>query len=856
MPERTEVTVEPAEGSSAAIDFGKIQYTEKDIGKTYEYTITESGTVQGVANDPKAQKLVQVTVTDKPEGERDGELIVAYAETSEEIAFMNTYEPAGEITLEGVKTLENRQFQAGDKWTFTVTAAEGVPMPERTEVTVEPAEGSSAAIDFGKIQYTQKDIGKTYEYTVIESGTVQGVANDPKAQKLVQVTVTDKPEGERDGELIVSFAETSEEIAFVNTFELAGKTILGGEKKMAGRAFKAGDAWTFRLEGSEGAPMPDVTEVTITPESGNRAAFSFGEILFKQSDDGKVFTYTITETAGSDPAVTMDTHAETVTVTVTDNKDGTITVKKAYDEDGVVFENVYETTRAEIVKVWNDGNNLYGLRPAGILVTLLGNGEKISDYILNAENNWTVKAEGLPRYKNGEEIAYTWTEEQDVREYEQTAVVTADAVTTLTNTLETGSLTIRKTFAGVDGVDAAVLNALTFTITGPNGYMRTVTYGEFTNGQMTINQVPLGVYTVREENADGLVVTYTLRPDSKTEGQANVTKNANAAVELNNLYTAPKPITIRGAKTWIDGNNQDGKRPESITVSLYANGVLAARTKATEAKGWAWRFENLKAYDAAGNRIVYTVQEDPVEGYASVVTGYDITNIYVPESTVVEVVKIWDDENDLDGSRPESLEVRLLANGALAETVTLNAENEWHAAFADMPMYENGTPIQYTWEETETEGYTASVMAVGTLTIITNTHVPEVTEVTVRKVWNDNNNLIGMRPESLRVTLSNGDTVYLNAENGWTATVEHLPVTYKGEAVEYTWSEQEAAGYVLTAKTEENGVTTFTNSLWERTPPPPGDKPRQPGKPVIEIPPYDTPLGLDGIVNHVGHCFD
>ena len=31
--------------------------------------------------------VLQVTVTDKPEGERDGELIVAYAETSEEIAF-------------------------------------------------------------------------------------------------------------------------------------------------------------------------------------------------------------------------------------------------------------------------------------------------------------------------------------------------------------------------------------------------------------------------------------------------------------------------------------------------------------------------------------------------------------------------------------------------------------------------------------------------------------------------------------------------------------------------------------------------------------------------------------------------
>ena len=77
------------------------------------------------------------------------------------------------------------------------------------------------------------------------------------------------------------------------------------------------------------------------------------------------------------------------------------------------------------------------------------------------------------------------------------------------------------------------------------------------------------------------------------------------------------------------------------------------------------------------------------------------------------------------------------------------------------------------------------------LTTLTNTHVPETTNVTVIKVWNDENNQDGKRPTSLTVTLSNGQTVTLNDQNNWTATIENLPVYANGEAIQYTWTEAE-----------------------------------------------------------------
>ena len=35
----------------------------------------------------------------------------------------------------------------------------------------------------------------------------------------------------------------------------------------------------------------------------------------------------------------------------------------------------------------------------------------------------------------------------------------------------------------------------------------------------------------------------------------------------------PATIDISGSKTWNDNNNQDGKRPGSITIRLYADGT-------------------------------------------------------------------------------------------------------------------------------------------------------------------------------------------------------------------------------------------------------------------------------------------
>ena len=136
----------------------------------------------------------------------------------------------------------------------------------------------------------------------------------------------------------------------------------------------------------------------------------------------------------------------------------------------------------------------------------------------------------------------------------------------------------------------------------------------------------------------------------------------------------------------------------------------------------------------------------------------------------------------------------------------------------------------------------------------TPTPEPATTSVTVRKVWNDNNDATHLRPASLRVTLSNGMSVTLSAANGWSATINDLPVENNGQPITYTWQEAEVLGYIQTGYTVDGNVTTITNSLWQRPTPPPGVP--VPGDPTINIDDYDTPLGIGVEINHVGDTFD
>ena len=232
-----------------------------------------------------------------------------------------------------------------------------------------------------------------------------------------------------------------------------------------------------------------------------------------------------------------------------------------------------------------------------------------------------------------------------------------------------------------------------------------------------------------------------------------------------------------------------------------------------------------------------------------------LMNVHVPETTEATVWKVWDDAENQDGIRPGELTVTL----STGDTVTLSTENNWTATVSGLPMYADGEAIEYSWTEGELpEGYELTGTAAdGTVTTLTNTHVPATVSTTVRKVWEDDGNARGVRPATVRVYLSNGMSAVLNAANGWTVTISGLPAYAQGEAVTYTWTEQAVGGYTQVSAVTEGTETVFTNRIIPQPTVPTGN--RQPTIPKDEwtdVDEYETALGLETSVNHVGDCFD
>ena len=184
--------------------------------------------------------------------------------------------------------------------------------------------------------------------------------------------------------------------------------------------------------------------------------------------------------------------------------------------------------------------------------------------------------------------------------------------------------------------------------------------------------------------------------------------------------SVPKITKISVEKVWNDNNDQDGIRPTTIKVQLYADGKASGRTvELSENNGWKYTWKDLdKQKD--GEDIVYTVDEIEIpDGYTKTVTNkgaaFTITNTHKPGTTEVKVTKVWKDSNDKYQKRPGSIRVQLYKTvagelEAVGEPVTLDKSMNWTYTWTDLALQENGITIIYTLDEISVpEGYTKTV---------------------------------------------------------------------------------------------------------------------------------------------------
>ena len=188
------------------------------------------------------------------------------------------------------------------------------------------------------------------------------------------------------------------------------------------------------------------------------------------------------------------------------------------------------------------------------------------------------------------------------------------------------------------------------------------------------------------------------------------------------------------------------------------------------------------------------------------------------EKTSISGQKTWNDNDNHDGKRPSKITVNLLANGSkvASKEVKPDAEGNWLYQFDNLDVVDDaGNLIAYTVSEEPVAGYETSVEG----TNITNSRTPEVTEVAVKKVWDDKENKDGLRPDKVTVRLlADGQEVAvkeITATDNWQASFTDLPVYKGGKKIAYTITEDPVAGY--TARID--GFTVTNRHVPPTTPP-------------------------------------
>ena len=363
--------------------FGTIAFDGGDLGRTYEYKVTElaqnkDGQAEAGMTYDKTEHTVKVTVTEVSDD--DGTHIVATPDiTPQELKFTNTYDPAdatltGNDAIHGTKTLTGRDMKAGETFYFQLKAtnanAQSV-LPNAQTVKVTSLTDGSANFDFGEMSFSK--VGK-YTFTVNEVADENGTETTNGSGMIydsnictVTVDVTDNHDGTLKADVTYSnsaHSSVADKAQFNNTYEASmnyGAEGAGGivVTKTLNNRSEAKGTFLFTITGETEEDTAklheedlEFTHGILTPGVPNEME-KLQQLTFDETDAGKTYTFFVDELedrlAGNKPltdleGVDFDQSQYRVDIQVLDNGNGTMhtvtTVTKTMNKDGSVANEV------------------------------------------------------------------------------------------------------------------------------------------------------------------------------------------------------------------------------------------------------------------------------------------------------------------------------------------------------------------------------------------------------------------------------------------------------------------------------------------------------------------------------------
>ena len=602
----------------------------------------------------------------------------------------------------------------------------------------------------------------------------------------------------------------------------------------------------------------DVDTKTLTTSKENYVEF---KELPKYDDKANVIDYNVTE--GDTTSANGENFYESIKSEEKTDSKGNIEVTVT---NKFTLENIQNNNKTDITvtKVWDDEKNKAKKRTDKVILDVIGKDraeevkqENIELTAKNADpensNVWSTKV-SLQKYdQDGRLIVYSAEEKETPKFYTKSENGTKVTNKFVGDETTTKDIKITKKWEDNNNKAKKRPQSVKFIISSDVldfKYEETLSEGKSTSNEWT------KTIKVRKYDDNANEINYKVDEVEVNTGDLYFyTKNINNdTLTITNKFSVPNDkVTVKVNKLW-DDEGHEGKRPDKIKFVLTSKvGNEEAKYVDQEVRDVKtednFEFAELPKYNENGDEISYDVNEVEVNDndlffYKSEKTentenNFQFTNTFrVPTGEENEqditITKVWDDNGYKEKTRPNYVTLTLNENDynvAPKDGDTNITSDEWTLTIPNQAIYnENGDEIEYKVEE-KTENIPANYESsqVNDLTI-KNTYVePDEKEtITLRKVWDDNNNAEKKRPEEVTFKISgsteNGthidvtkDVLSRNAidENTWEITNVELDKYDKfGAPYEYTFEEVDNnSEYVVTNLSKNGNVYSATNTL-------------------------------------------
>ncbi len=560
--------------------------------------------------------------------------------TEHAVTYTNTYEATGEITLEGVKTVNGETPREDQVFQFQLLANQQV---------LKTAENAGESFAFEAITYTTADLaGSPYTYTVKESSTSGSGYTVDDTVYTVFVWLADNGDGtlEVTSKIRKAGAEV-DAITFDNVYEATGSYGLQASKTVNGVAARADQQYSFSLTSTGDAPQ---VQQVKTNEGGT---ITFDPLAFTLADAGKTYTYLVKETTASQGDLVVDSREYTLSLSIADSQDGTLAITPEFLQgttavEAITFDNTLYTTLTIAKSV--EGPETEETFPFTIQLYEKDGTETQRTFTYSGSQSGTLASGDVIRLGHGEQIViaqlpigmgYKVTEEPGVRytakvndvegQLAEGECAEGSNTLTFTNVLKTTSISVTKEWQGA--VAGAI--ELTLYVNGAKADPQPVYHQDgqtysYINLPLYDMQNQRYVYSVKEKYMDGYVTIYkNVAPyQSETESVYDGGTIINREV-----------VSFRIRKIWEGVGNAE---TPDIELVLLCNGKQYRKaTPEPDAKG-NYVYNNLPKY-MNGELAVYTVMEKPMKGFETFYVGPDgqLTNVGV-EGGQIHNIKIPD----------------------------------------------------------------------------------------------------------------------------------------------------------------------------------------------------------------------